>query len=147
MSTILSRPVDDYPSLPNGVYDAVIESASVGKEKDYFSKDGSDRDALILKVKIFGAEKTIVLRYAPTISWNSKSNMYKMLDILGLLPERGTNFDIDILVGKKITVVIKNEIKEGISYCNIKDILPARAISPVVTPAVETSTAEPSLDD
>lgn len=136
MPTILRRPIEDYPSVPDGFYAAKIINVKDGKEKNPFSNDGSDRDVLIFKVKVYGGDKIIELRRSVTISWNIKSNMYKILNTLNVLPEKGIDFNTDILKDKEITVYIQNENKNGVTYCNIKQILPPRATQ-TVQPTIE----------
>jgi hypothetical protein len=59
------------------------------------------------------------LYYAPTITWSEKGKFMQMLHDLDVVPAMGEEFDINKLVGMKVTATIENVQRGNVVYSNI----------------------------
>ena len=117
------------PPLPirveNGTYPANIDSVSFNTEPNKFQNDEL-HEVITLKVSVKTPTGIVTLRkqVAYVESWHDKSNMVKLLRDLECMPEPSEDFDFDDLVGMNVTVVVKNNTKDGKTYSNIDQMLP-----------------------
>lgn len=124
-----------WPLAPEGVHQAVlIEVKDMGMVETNFGPKHRARfvwelDHAGLKCRVFQVFN---------VSFDPKSHMRKNVSaVLGRDP--GEKFDLDTLVGSVAPLVIgHDEGNDGVTYANVRAILPVRAIPPPsVAPAVE----------
>ena len=144
------RPNISAQTAANGIYMGKITSVTIKTEPDKYN-DGKPHDVIYFGVEIKTPTGPVKLRKLVSYveSWSDKSNMYKMLDDLECLPEPGTGFDFNSLVGKKVDVVVKNNnTQDGKTYSNIDRLLP-RSLKKATEPTasaqstVKTTTKKP----
>ena len=135
--------VGQFPNVANGVYPGTINSVAF-KDGTNPYKDDEAQEYLHVGVSVVTPTGTVKMtKRVPYVeSWSDKSNMYKMLDDLGCVPEEEEDFDFGTLVDMDVTVVVKNTTtKDGKTYSNIDTMMP-RATTKTSTPARNKASAK-----
>lgn len=143
-------PKEQRPLLSDGVYKAKIKSVSVNDEEDPFN-GGQLHKVVVMSMEVTD-DNGVALNfwYRVNFSWHEKSNMYKMLNTLNMLPDEDEEIDFLELVNKDVRVLVMNSTKDGITYSNIKQILPpiiTRTVTPVVADDDSNDDDELGYDD
>lgn len=116
MKMIIKRELTRPPAgkFPGIIYDWNIEEKT--------SQRGIPYHALILSIMILVNDQLMNVYYTIPLFWNTGDPMYVLCNTLGVLPELHEDFDSDILLGKPIDVMVRENTFNGRTYSNVVHI-------------------------
>ena len=113
------RPAQDAP-VPSGEHAGIIMDAIEKTLPSKFHSSG-EREVLSLQVRIFLPDSEPSLFH--TVNWDWKNRSFtRLLNDLGVLPERGQEFDPESLAGLEVIATVSSEEKNGVTYSNITSL-------------------------
>jgi len=110
--------------VPNGSYYGQVMDVLEKELPSKYSSSGF-RDVLSIRVKVLHSNDETTLFYMVNINW-SNQRFIKTLEDLDVLPEKGQEFDPQLLVNMELMVKVINEVKNGIKYSNITEARKAK---------------------
>ena len=113
------RPVQD-ETVPPGEHAGIILDAIERTIPSKFHPSGV-REVLSLQVRIFLPDSEATLYSNVNWDWKNRSFTRLLFD-LGVLPDRGQEFDPESLTGLDVVATISNEEKNGVTYSNITSL-------------------------
>ncbi len=113
------RPLQD-ATVPAGEHAGIIIDAIEKTLPSKFHSSG-EREVLSLQVRIFLPDSEPYLFH--TVNWDWKNRSFtRLLNDLGVLPERGQEFNPESLAGLDVIATVSVEEKNGVTYSNITSL-------------------------
>lgn len=115
------RPIES-PRIEDGIYEGTIVGAYEKVFKSQYNPSGQ-QDFLSLRVRVDHRRGVYFLFYNVTWDWNYY-RFCQLLDDMEVMPEPGTEFSPERLVGKNVTIVVENQVSQGRNFTNIVELKP-----------------------
>ena len=113
------RPLQD-ATVPAGEHAGIIMDAIEKTLPSKFHSSG-EREVLSLQVRIFLPDSEPSLFHTVNWDWKNRSFIRLLFD-LGVLPERGQEFDPESLACLDVIATVSVEEKNGVTYSNITSL-------------------------
>ena len=118
LDNVIHRPAMNNTAIDDGIYDGIIIDA-IQKQTPSAKSPTGFRKYLQIKIEVNAEDDIAIVNYFVNVSWHEKSEMFQMLTELRCMPAENSDFNIDKLKDKKVTVVVKNVEKGDKTYPNV----------------------------